>query len=59
MPTRIVIFTQDNEASIISDDPSLSVLLVNGDDSGMKTEKIVRVDIETLNQIYDEYADGY
>lgn len=59
MSAKIVIFTTDNEAHVIADEQNVSVLLVNSDDTSMKTEKIVEVDRETLDQLYREHASSH
>lgn len=59
MPSKIVIFTTDNEARVIAELQNVSVLFVNSDDNTMKTEKIAKVDRETLDQLYREHASSH
>jgi hypothetical protein len=55
MSNRIVIFTNDSDARVISDNPNVSVLFVNEDDTSIRIAPTIVVDNEMTNQMYEEY----
>lgn len=57
--SRIVIITNDNDATVVFENGNEDVLLVNSDDFSIKQDARYKTDPELVNQMYDEFEDGF